>query len=126
VVNDTLAELGATHIPQLVVLNKIDRLEEPELATEVLAQYPNSLAVSARTGYGVEALLNRIEGILQQSRQSSRLLIPYHRGDLVAMMYQQAIVEKETHVADGTLLEVHVPNHLLELVLPYQVKAPIS
>jgi GTP-binding protein HflX len=126
IVNETLAELGATGIPQLVVLNKIDRLEEPELATEVLAQYPNSLAVSARTGYGMEALLNRIEGILQQSRQSSRLLIPYHRGDLVAMMYQQAIVEKETHVADGTLLEVHVPKHLLELVLPYQVEEPVS
>lgn len=123
IVNQTLAELGATDIPQLVILNKIDQLEEPELATEALAQYPNSLAASARTGYGIEALLNRIEGILQQSRQSSRLLIPYHRGDLVAMMYQQAIVEKETHLAEGTLLEVHVPRHLLELVSSYQVEA---
>ena len=49
-VNETLVDLKADHIPQLVAMNKIDRLDDPESATEQLAQYPNSLAISAVTG----------------------------------------------------------------------------
>jgi GTP-binding protein HflX len=120
VVNETLALLGAQDVAQVVALNKIDRLENPELATEALAQYPNSLAVSAKTGYGIEALLNRIEGILQLSRRRMTLMIPYQRGDLVSLLYQHAIIEQETHEPGGTRLAVHVPKHLVDLVEAYQ------
>ena len=106
-------------MPQLVALNKIDRLDDPESASEQLAQYPNSLAISAATGYGIEALLNRVEGILQSARSPMTLLIPYNRGDLISTLYRQAIVEEERYHADGTLLEVHIPKHLIELVEPY-------
>ncbi len=126
IVDETLAELGATDIPQLVALNKIDRLENPEQITETLARYPNSMAISAVTGYGVPALLNRIEGILQSMRRVKTVLIPYNRGDLVSQLYKHAIVEKETHLAEGTLLEVHVPEHLVELVERYQLEATPS
>ncbi|HMQ51682.1 MAG TPA: GTPase HflX [Anaerolineae bacterium] len=122
VVNETLALLGAQDVPQLVALNKIDRLENPELATEALAQYPNSLAVSAKTGYGLEALLNRIEGVIQLGRRRMRLMIPYQRGDLVSLLYKHAIIERETHEPGGTRLEVHVPRHLIELVAAYQLE----
>lgn len=125
VVNETLALLGAQDVPQLVALNKIDRLENPELATEALAQYPNSLAVSAKTGYGLEALLNRIEGVIQLSGRRMRLMIPYQRGDLVSLLYKHAIIEQETHEPGGTRLEVHVPRHLIELVAAYQLE-PVS
>jgi GTP-binding protein HflX len=121
IVDETLAELGADQIPQLVVMNKIDRLEDPDQAIEELAQYPNTLAISAATGYGVEALLNRIDGVLQLTRTRLTLLIPYDRGDLVSALYQQATVEEESHEATGTRLKVHVPKHLLGLVQPYQI-----
>jgi GTP-binding protein HflX len=122
IVDETLLELGAAHIPQLVALNKVDRLDNPAEVTELLAQYPNSLAVSAITGYGVPTLLSRIEGILQRARESVQLLIPYERGDIVSMLYEQAIVERETHLAEGTLLEVHVPGHLLDQIEPFQLE----
>jgi len=116
IVDETLADLGADHITQLVALNKIDRLDNPDEAVEALAQYPNSLAISAATGYGIPALLNRIEGQMQSTRKSVTLLIPYSRGDLVSTLYEQAIVERETHTAEGTEMEVHVPKHLLDSV----------
>jgi GTP-binding protein HflX len=121
IVEQTLAELGATHIPQLVALNKIDRLENPEQALEQVAQYPNSLAISAATGYGITTLLNRIDGVLQSTRKRMTLLVPYNRGDLVASLHKQATVEEESHEAAGTRLKVYVPEHLVELVQPYQV-----
>lgn len=123
IVNETLADLGGTHIPQLTALNKIDKVNDPEQASEQLAQYPNSLAISGLTGYGITALLNRIEGILQSMRQSMTLLIPYSRGDLVSILYKQGIVDQETYESGGTRLKVHVPKHLLGLVGPYQLKS---
>ena len=122
IVDETLAELGADHITQLVALNKIDRLDNPDDAVEALAQFPNSLAISAATGYGIPALLNRIEGQMQSTRQSITLLIPYNRGDLVSALYEQAIVEQETHTAEGTIMEVHVPIHLLGSVEAFHLE----
>jgi GTP-binding protein HflX len=122
VVAQTLAELEATHIPMLVALNKIDRLPNPEEAAEQLAQYPNSLAISAATRQGLPALLDRIEGILQLARPMIPLLIPYERGDLISILHEQAIINRETHQAKGTYLEVHVPDHLVAQVAPYRLE----
>lgn len=122
VVDETLAELGADKVPQLVALNKVDRLENPELVSEQLAEYPNSVAVSAKSGYGIGDLLNRIEGVLQITRKTVTLLIPYSRGDVVSALYEHAIVESEAHEPEGTRLTVHLPPHLLELVEPFRLE----
>jgi GTP-binding protein HflX len=121
-VADTLAEIGATHAPILVALNKIDRLDDPEEALEQLAQYPNSLGISAKTGQGLPSLLARIEGVLQTTHKTMELLIPYSRGDLVSLLHEQAIINHESHLADGTRLAVYVPEHLRELVQPFQLE----
>lgn len=121
-VNETLVELGATQAPVLVALNKIDQLAQPELVREELAQYPNSLGVSALTGYGLDTLLARIEGVLQLTRSPMTLLIPYNRGDLVSTLHEQAIIDQEIHQAAGTWLKVHVPRHLLDQVEPYRLE----
>jgi GTP-binding protein HflX len=122
IVHTTLATIGATNAPILVALNKIDQLADPQEVMEDVARYPNSLAISAATGQGLETLLNRIEGVLQSSRKSMSLLIPYERGDLVSHLYEQAIVQQEVHQPEGTYLEVYVPKHLADLVQPYRVK----
>ena len=103
-------------------MNKIDLLPEPEEVIEQLAQYPHSMALSAATGQGIPALLDRIEGIIQSTRQIVSLLIPYERGDLISLLHEQAIINQETHQADGTRLEVYVPAHLKTLVQPYQLE----
>jgi GTP-binding protein HflX len=121
-VTKTLADLKATDIPILVALNKIDLLPNPEVAIEAVAQYPHSLALSAATGQGLPALLDRIEGIVLSDRPMESLLIPYERGDLVSILHEQAIINEETHRADGTRLEVYVPKHLRNLVAPYRLE----
>ena len=80
------------------------------------------MAVSAVTGRGLSPLLDRIEGLLQSSRELVSLLIPYRRGDLVSILHEQAIINQETHQADGTYLDVYVPEHLRDLVEPYRLE----
>lgn len=122
-VTETLEQIGATHAPLLVALNKIDLLPEPDMVQELLAQYPNSLGLSAKTGQGLSALLARVEGVLQLTRSTLELLIPYSRGDLVSLLHEKAIIQQEKHQAEGTYLQVHVPEQLQVLVKPYQVRA---
>ncbi|MCL2138470.1 MAG: 50S ribosome-binding GTPase, partial [Treponema sp.] len=55
-----LQELGAGEVPVVAVLNKIDRLEDQARAKALLARYPESLAVSAKNGFGLDALKRRI------------------------------------------------------------------
>ena len=119
-VTETLAELGAADNPTLVVLNKIDYLPNRDEIAEQLAQYPNSMAISALTGQGLPALLNRLEGLVQSTRQIETLLIPYSRGDLISTLHEQAIITHEIHQADGTYLEVYIPKHLSVLVEPFR------
>lgn len=121
-VADTLTEIGATTAPILVALNKIDRLDDPDEAIEQLAQYPNSLGISAKTGQGLPALLARIEGVLQSGHRTMELLIPYNRGDLVSLLHEQSIIHHESHEADGTRLTVHVPEHIRDLLQPFQTE----
>ncbi len=122
-VADTLERLGAAHLPVLVALNKIDRLPNAGEAAEQLAQYPNSLAISAVTGQGLEPLLARIESIIQSGRQITSLLIPYERGDLLSLLHEQAMIDREEHQAEGTYLEVYIPEHLLNAAEPYRLSS---
>ncbi|MCL2761599.1 MAG: GTPase HflX [Treponema sp.] len=51
-----LQELGAGEIPVVTVLNKIDNIEDMAQIEALLARFPESLAVSAKKGKGLDAL----------------------------------------------------------------------
>ena len=121
VVNETLKQLGATDAPVLFALNKVDRLDNPDEISTLLDQYPNSLPISAQTGQGLDGLLLRIDEILQASKQAVDLLIPYDRGDLMSLLYQQGTITSEEHCAEGTQVQVHIPPHLSYLVKQYRM-----
>jgi GTP-binding protein HflX len=66
-VHQTLSEIEAGHIPVLIVMNKIDRLEEPTKALQALQDFPNSVAISALTGLGINELLKAVNDQLLKS-----------------------------------------------------------
>lgn len=65
-VDRVLAELGAANIPTLVVVNQVDRADPEEVRSRV-AEW-EALPVSAKTGEGLPALLERIERALFRER----------------------------------------------------------
>jgi GTP-binding protein HflX len=126
-VEATLRDIGATESPVLVALNKIDRLADPGEVGELVAEFPNSLAISARTGQGIEALLARIESVLDAALVWVRVRVPYQQGELVALLHQQGNVELEEHGPEGTLIEGRVPARLAAALRPYAIdSAPES
>ncbi len=118
-VRAVLAEIGAGHVPELVVVNKIDSAD-PVVLQGLRAREPGGLSISAKTAAGLAALRDAIEAALPRLDVQVKLTIPYSRGDLVARAHAEGEVLATEHSADGTLLEARVPPGLaaqLEAVL---------
>ena len=107
-VRAVLAEIGAGHVPELVVVNKIDSAD-PVVLQGLRAREPGSLSISAKTGAGLAALRDAVEAALPRLDVQVKLTIPYSRGDLVARAHAEGEVLATEHSADGTLLEARVP-----------------
>jgi GTP-binding protein HflX len=108
-VAETLGELDATGKPVITALNKIDRLENVAEVQNQLQEFPNSAAVSALTGQGINDLLARVEQVFLASMVSIDAVIPYSRGDLVALIHEKGTVEREDHMTEGTRIKGWVP-----------------
>ena len=112
VVEDTLAELEATRIPKILVLNKIDRgvnLGDVDLSG---FGYQAIVQVSAIQNKGIETLLEAVSNALAQDMQSVTLTIPYAQGELLAAIHNSGIVDQETHTEKGVQVEARVPARL--------------
>ncbi len=113
VVRETLEELGAAGKPGIAVLNKIDRLPALDAISPLTRTFEDGVAVSALTGSGVEALLARVEGVLEAEMVWLDVLIPYDLGELVDLFHRRGLIEKEEHTDAGTRILGGIPRHLM-------------
>jgi len=120
-VMETLADLGVVDRPVLVALNKIDRLPDPTVTEGWLAEFPNSVAISAAQGLGLPDLLERVEQVLAEGLLYIKVQVPYTRGDVAALFHERGSVIKATHNEQGTILEGYLPRRWLEHLRPYLV-----
>jgi len=118
-VDSLLAELELGPRPTIVALNKVDRLDEGA-ALHALVDRFEGVALSARTGEGVDALLDRIELALRPGVERVRLRIPYRDGTALAHCYERGRVLARSDDADGIHLEVELQPRLLAFVEPYR------
>jgi len=112
-VRETLEEIGATGKPIISALNKIDRLPTSEAIFPLLAEFPNSVAISALNGEGLELLLARIEGVLEAQMAWLDVLIPYELGELVDLFHRRGLIEREEHTGTGTRIVGRIPRALV-------------
>jgi GTPase len=118
-VYQTLADIDAGHIPVLTVLNKIDRLNEPEKARHALANYPQAVAISAKTGEGIGDLRQVVHQQLYENYTSVRVMLPYDQGSLISLFHESGQVEYFQHVRGGVFIQGKIPGRLLAGFKPY-------
>jgi GTPase len=119
-VRTVLADIGAADIPELIVINKIDRATAEALSM-LHGKYPVAVFVSARTGEGVDKLRATIESLLPRPEIEIRALIPYERGDLVNRIHQTGEFLSTEHLAAGTLVTARVNHSLAAELAPYKL-----
>jgi GTPase len=112
-VHQTLVEIEADHIPMLVAMNKIDLLSDPERARQTLEGFPNSVAISALTGGGINDLLLAAKEYLYENLQQIVVRLPYDEGGLIALFHEQGQVEKIEHGQKEVLIQGRIPGRLV-------------
>jgi GTPase len=102
-VDQVLDEIGADDLPRLLVLNKVDAIDADE-AAGLQRRFPGSVPVSAVTGEGVAALVDRTAVLLPPNRRVVEALVPYDRADLIALAHREGEILKEEHRPEGTFV----------------------
>ena len=107
-VRTVLADIpGALDVPELIALNKADLVDGVALAA-LRTRLPGAVAVSARTGRGLEELRERIEAMLPRPDIAVDVVVPYSRGDLVARVHADGEIESIDYVPEGTRVRARV------------------
>ena len=92
-VERVLDEIGAGDVPELIVVNKVDR--DPAAVAGVAADHPGSVVVSGRDGTGVDGLVAAIADRLRVVTEEVELLVPFERGDVMAALHREGEVVVE-------------------------------
>ena len=103
-VREVFAEIGASEVPELVVINKAD-ISDPLVIARLLRAEPHSVAVSAKTGEGIDAAIKAVETDLPRPGVAFSALVPYERGDLVNRIHQHGEIDHLEHTAEGTVVK---------------------
>ncbi|SFR88679.1 GTP-binding protein HflX [Agromyces sp. CF514] len=100
-VRDVIGDVGARDIPELIVFNKAD-LIGPEERLVLRGLAPDAVFASARTGEGIDEVLEAITRMLPDPAVEIDLLVPYDRGDIVSMLHESGRVISVEYVDAGT------------------------
>jgi GTP-binding protein HflX len=116
-VAETLKRLKADDKPAITVFNKIDAISDPTVRRDLIAEFPNSVAISALTGEGMNDLMNAIRRQVQDLLGFIKALIPYNQSHLLQDCYNFGRVHKEEYREGGIYVEAELVaemRHLLE------------
>ena len=105
VVLEVLKSLGAEDKPMIDVINKVDMLE-------ARPQWPGAHFISAKTGEGVEELLEEIKRQIRGVQRKLRVMIPYAQGALGSMLHSHGSVLSEEYTDTGVVMEVMADDEL--------------
>ena len=98
VTDEVLDGLDCADIPRLTVYNKCDK-------PGALSFDPDILLTSAKTGYGLDKLLQKLDETLSDRVHTIRVLLPYDKLGLAAPMRERGSVQVEEYREDGLYLE---------------------
>ncbi|WP_329193778.1 GTPase HflX [Streptomyces sp. NBC_01435] len=110
-VREVIRDVGAVDVPEIVVINKADAAD-PLVLQRLLRIEKHAIAVSARTGAGIEELLALIDTELPRPSVEIEALVPYIQGGVVSRVHAEGEVISEEHTSEGTLLKARVHEEL--------------
>jgi GTP-binding protein HflX len=102
---EVLGELGASDVPRLLVLNKVDRLTAP-LRAELERRFPDALFVSAHDPSLVALVRERVQAFFDARLVDSQLRLTYGELPWLARIREHARVVSENYTDDGVELLV--------------------
>lgn len=105
---ETLESIGAQDVPVLTVFNKIDAADEEFDVRRMVAEWPDSVAISALTGEGMDDLFAAIRRLLSDRLGVVKVLVPYSDANLAERAHDFGRVLKKEYRDEGIYLEAEL------------------
>lgn len=115
-VHRTLDEIGATEQPRVLLLNKIDRLEQD--AVEAWhAEFPEAIPISAKTGRGLDRMVEVAREHMLGGLREVEITIPLREGRTVDFLEKRTQILERTYGDGDVTLRTRIGRNQLEQAL---------
>lgn len=111
---ELLEELGCGDKPIITVLNKCDLVNDVQIP-----ETEKTVRVSAKTGDGLDELLEAVAKALPPTRKRVKILLPFSMGSAGAELRKTGVVHSEEYTAEGLLLDITAEIYTLEKYKDY-------
>ena len=121
-VDSVIKELNAFGKQTLIVFNKIDLLENPDLPSTYCRRFPGSVAISAKTGHGIDQFVDALQSALSAWRLRSHFRVPLSESNLIAEIHRVGHVLELRYENEYAVITAHVPPHLEQKLMSFIVR----
>ena len=115
IVYETLYNLGVQSKPTITAFNKIDRIEEEMMLRDFKAD--KTVRISAKTGQGLENLLESIESILRKQKIAIEKVYDYKDAAKIQLIRKYGELISEEYTEAGIVVKAYVPSEIYHSVM---------
>ncbi|MCH7763700.1 MAG: GTPase HflX [Candidatus Marinimicrobia bacterium] len=116
-INEVLKEIDAGEKRQLIVLNKIDLVEDEQIFSRLKKYFNKAILVSALNKLRLDELLKGIQNIMDEGFQTVELNIPYTEGKIISEIQDELEVLEQDYTDEGVLMTVKGPKSKIQKIL---------
>jgi GTP-binding protein HflX len=121
---ETLKTLNADEIPAVMVFNKIDLLDDPTMARRLVAEWTDSVAISAAAGIGIEDFLRLMVRKIREHLGRVVALLPYDQSGLVDECYRFGRVLEVSYRDEGIYVVAELVKGMREKLAKFAIEEP--
>jgi GTP-binding protein HflX len=114
VTREVLNEIGAGDVPWLLVLNKIDKVAQPDREA-LVKEFPAALLVSAKDPADVGRVREAIIGTFEADMTDAELVVPYDAGSAIGEIHKVHVIS-ESYEGDGVHYRVRAPKAAIDRI----------
>ena len=109
---EALIEIGADQIPRLMVMNKIDLLQDPVEEIILKKTFPKALLVSSLDAKSLDGLKEKIAEFFKQEMRATELRLSLDQAKHLPQIYQLCMVDEVNYEENAIVLNIHAtPAH---------------
>ena len=107
--NNVINELGVENTDSLLVFNKVDKINDPEILKLELQRHPKAIIISSKSGTGLEVLRKAIIGSYESKLFSHQITIKYEQAKLIPRIRKYAVIAKSDYEETFISLDLRLP-----------------
>jgi len=117
-----LDEIGAGNVPQIIVFNKMDLIDDPLLPRILKKAYPNSIVVSAQSREDAVRLREHIYHYFENDMVQAKLKVAHSNHEAISLIYNLCLVLDSNYESnDDIIFEVKAAKPTIAKLAPYVI-----